>query len=129
MTMKKLTFLIIFFLPICSLAETVPYNINEFQQFSEWLTHDKFTEQLKNIPKDKYPILIQAGPLLGDGVVYRFILTKKPSDKFKYEVAYGIEDIEFKNKNINLVKKGYTLIQHQTAVVMVGTIHQAVWVL
>ena len=102
-----------------------PYGF--FKDFSQWFHDTEFEKKIKEIPDDSYPILIQAGPLLGDGVAYRYLLVPKPTENFEYKFTFGQNEQNFKSLNLELIESGFTIIHHQTVQLMGGIVHQAVW--
>lgn len=129
MTITKLLVILTLSMPLVSgqaHAEQVPYT--EHQKFSGWLQTAEFETLLKKTKSTQYPIVIQAGALLGDGVVYRVLFVDKPSKAFQHEMVYGVSEKECKQRNRQLADKGYTLIHHQAVQLMAGKAHQAVWV-
>ena len=98
-------------------------------EFSAWLQAQEFKSIINSIPSKQYPIIIEAGALLGDGVVFRVLFNNKPTDFLKYEYAYGIDKEEYVRKNKKFKKLGYTLIHHQVVQLMHDKSHQVVWVL
>jgi len=129
MTITKLLVILTLLMSLVSSqahAEQVPYS--EHQKFSAWLQTGEFETLLKQTKSTQYPIVIQAGALIGDGVVYRVLLIGKPSKAFQHEMVFGASEKECKQRNKQLVDKGYTLVHHQTVQLMAGKAHQAVWV-
>jgi len=107
-------------------GETTPYS--KPIDFSKWYDSSEFSHVLKNIPVGKYPIIIEAGPVVGDGVVYRVLLKPKPIEDFEYRYMYSAKNSEFSKKRKKFAKLGFTLIYHQKVQLMGGKVHQAVWV-
>lgn len=106
-------------------ADIAPYG--DFSDFTPWLYDTEFEKKVEEIPEGSYPILIQAGPLVGDGVVYRYLLIPKPTKDFEYKFIYGQNEQLFKKQNLELIESGFILIYHQTIQLMGGEAHQAVW--
>jgi len=107
-------------------AEKTPYS--KTNDFSRWFGADEFVQVLNDIPPNKYPMIIEAAPLVGDGVVFRVLVKPKPSNNFKYRLAYRASENAFIKKNEAYSKLGFTLIYHQKVQLMPGKGHQAVWV-
>ena len=106
-------------------AEVLPYG--NFENFSNWYRSENIDAKLNEIEENRYPIVIQAGPLLGDGVAYRFLCVTKPSKNFEYRLLYGKAKAEFEARDMKLKEAGFTLIHHQTVQLMGGVAHQAIW--
>lgn len=106
-------------------SEVKPYGSSE--DFSVWYRSEIIADKLNEIEEDSYPIVIQAGPLLGDGVAYRFLCVAKPSRNFEYRLLYGRPLAEFEARDKKLKEAEFTLIHHQTVQLMGGVAHQAVW--
>ena len=123
--MKYLLSILFIFAALSVDANMAPYG--DFEEFSQWFHDTEFEKKIKEFPEDSYPILIQAGPLLGDGVAYRYLLVPKPTKDFEFKFIFGQSEQDFKNLNLELIESKFTLIHHQTVQLMGGIAHQAVW--
>ncbi len=103
-----------------------PYT--EIDEFSEWHQAESFIKIINSAPTNKYPVIIQGGALLGDGVEFRVFFNRKPSRKFMYHIVFGVYEKEFTKLNYQYVEAGFTLIHCQTVKLMSGLSYQAVWV-
>lgn len=63
------------------------------REFSHWHRPDNFDDLIEKMSDDQYPIAIQAGPLEGDGVVYRVLLMDKPTKGLQSEFVYGVQEM------------------------------------
>jgi hypothetical protein len=97
-------------------------------RFSQWIRPGDFELQLEKISDKRYPMVIEGGPLEGDGVVYRMLLMDKPTRGLQSEFVYGVKEREYDQRHQELHKKGYVLIQHQVVQLISFKAHQAVWV-
>jgi hypothetical protein len=97
-------------------------------EFSEWQHAGTFRNTIMQIPSSKYPVVIQGGVLLGDGIAFRMLLVDKPSSDLQYEYLYDVDESTFIEQNEIFIKNGYTLIQHRTLQIMHSIIHQAIWI-
>ena len=79
-------------------------------------------------PETHYPVCFELMPLPGDGVRYKAIFIPKPRDDFEYKSAVGVRTDEYQKLSKDLMAKGFVQISHQVVTVMVGNVHQAVWV-
>ena len=89
-----------------------------------WVDLDPST----SCPETHYPVCFEIMPLQGDGVRYKAVFIPKPQGDFDYKSAVGIRTEEYEKMNKELIAEGYTQISHQVVTVMVGNVHQAVWV-
>ena len=100
----------------------------EEPEFSAWMHPSEFDTFFTSKPNNEYPPIIEAKLLLGDGVAYRAVFIKKPSNDFKYKSVHGRSSSFFKEINIKYTNKGFVLIHHQKVMLMGGLSHQATWV-
>lgn len=120
--------LLISFLCLLQLAhaETTPFF--KPSEFSQWHNPNKFTQILKDIPKDKYPVIIESANLVGDGVVFRVLVRPKPNKNFESRYIYYVNTNEFIRANDKFSQLGFILIHHQVIQLMLDKSHQATWV-
>ena len=100
----------------------------EVDEFSGWYQAESFINIINSAPTKKYPAIIQGGALLGDGVEFRVLFNRKPSNKFKYHITFGVSEKEFTKLNYQYIDAGFMLIHCQTVKLMSGLSYQAVWV-
>jgi hypothetical protein len=124
--MKKTILILILMLAQTASAEILPYS--EFIKFSEWSNKEKFSKYIEQIASNQYPVVIEAGALVGDGVVYRVLVNNKPENKLKYEYVYGVNENKYLEQTNLFNKDGYVLIHHQILQGMAHELHQAIWV-
>ena len=110
------------------LAVLVPYAFADEARFSEWMRSEAFDVFYASKAGNVYPVVVEAKPLLGDGVVFRAMFIAKPSHHFRFESVYGISDRHFENIQAKLTSKGFVLIHHQKVMLIGGWSHQATWV-
>lgn len=79
-------------------------------------------------PETHYPVQVEIMPLKGDGARYKAIFIPKPKDDFEYKSILGMRTEAYEKLNEELLAKGYVQISHQVATIMIGNVHQAVWV-
>lgn len=79
-------------------------------------------------PKTHYPVNVEIMPLEGDGVKYKAVFIPRPEGDFDYKSVVGIRTDEYEKISKELTEKGYIQISHQVVTIMVGKVHQAVWV-
>jgi hypothetical protein len=102
--------------------------LGEWASFGVWMEMSDMDEALKKMKTNQYPIVIQAGYVLGDGILFRVLCVPKPNKDFEYEIAYGKDEEEFRQLHDAYTKRGFRLISHQTTPWLAGISHQAVWV-
>ncbi len=105
-----------------------PHVLADEARFSEWMEASEFEVFYASKPDTVYPVVIEAKPLLGDGVAFRVMFIEKPSGKFRFESVYGISDRDFENMQAKLTGKRFVLIHHQKVMLIGGFSHQATWV-
>lgn len=106
----------------------IPLLLADESTFSDWMEPTEFEAFYTTKTSNEYPPIIEAKPLLGDGVAYRALFIQKPSNDFEYQSEYGISDKLFKEINTKLKEKEFVLIHHQEVMLMGGTSNQATWV-
>ena len=79
-------------------------------------------------PKTHYPVSIELMPLPGDGVRFRVIFLPRPSEDFESRHTLNLRTEEYRKLDTELKKQGYVQISHQMVTVMIGNVHQAVWI-
>ena len=79
-------------------------------------------------PETHYPVIVEIMPLEGDGARYKAVFIPKPKGNFDYKCAVGIRTGEYEKLNKDLMAKGFIQISHQVVTVMIGNVHQSVWV-
>jgi hypothetical protein len=62
-----------------ALVVFVPYSIANEAQFSECMQADEFKVFYSSKSNGVYPVVVEAKPLLGDGVAFRSMYIDKPS--------------------------------------------------
>ena len=75
-----------------------------------------------------YPICVEIKPLAGDGVRYKAVFIPKPKGEFYYKCVVGIRTAEYEKLNEDFIAEGFIQISHQVVTVMIGNVHQSVWV-
>jgi len=122
--MKLLFFL--FLIVSSSTSYGTPYT--ETNTFSEWHRFEDFSELIKSTPRNKFPAIVQAGALLGDGAEYRVLFTIKPSDNFEYHITYGATVEKYTSLNAQYTEAGFILSHRQIVPLRHGLSYQAVWI-
>ena len=88
----------------------------------------KETNPVGDCPKTHYPASIELMPLPGDWVRFRAIFLPRPSEDFDSRHAVSLRTEEYRKLDAKLKDEGYTQISHQMVTVMIGNVHQAVWI-
>jgi len=79
-------------------------------------------------PETHYPVCFEIMPCPGDGVRYKAVFIPKPKGDFDYRSAVGVRTEEYEKLSKDLTAKDYVQISHQVVTIMIGNVHQAVWV-
>ena len=131
--MKLLLQLAILCVLSCSLI--AQSNDAQAEQPAGWITESAVIDTgwvdsnpIGECPKTHYPICVEVMPLKGDGARYKAVFIPKPKGDFDYKCAVGIRTREYRKLNKDLVEKGFIQISHQVVTVMIGNVHQSVWV-
>jgi hypothetical protein len=86
------------------------------------------TSPMGDCPDTHYPVSIELMPLQGDGVRFRAVFIPKPSEGLDYKYVVSERTPKYLASDADYRKQGYVQICHQLVTVMVGNVHQAVWV-
>ena len=83
---------------------------------------------IEECPETHFPTIIELMPLPGDGVRFKSIFIPKPSKGFEYKYVVLESTPKYHALHSEYTKQGYIQICHQIVTVMIGNVHQAVWV-
>ena len=126
MNARYLCFLILWSFAFCGLQaeKPVPPPTESMVVDTGWVNVDPSS----SCPKTHYPVNVEIMPLEGDGVKYKAVFIPRPEGDFDYKSVVGIRTDEYEKISKELTDKGYIQISHQVVTIMVGKVHQAVWV-
>ena len=127
MKIQTIIALVMFFLMVNALRaeEVVKWPTESKVVDTGWVTSDPST----SCPETHYPVCFEIMPLKGDGVRYKAIFIPKPNGDVDYRSVVGVRTDEYEKRNKDLMAKGFVQISHQVVTIMVGNVHQAVWVI
>ena len=105
------------------------------EEASKWPTESRVvdtgwvnSDPSASCPKTHYPVCIEIMPLKGDGARYKAVFIPKPKGDFDYKSTVGIRTEEYEKLSKDLGSKGFVQISHQVVTLMIGDVHQSVWV-